>query len=77
MSHLQQLSWVVTDDILSTCPNGKLPLDLKIGESPMEKEIDDGEGLTINELQEILRQRLPQTNCALVRLPEYEIIRLI
>ena len=68
MTHLQQLSWIVTDEILQFCINGKLPLG-NISEHQIA-EIENSEGFTLDELQDILSQRLPQTNCTLLRLPE-------
>lgn len=74
MTHLQQLSWIVTDEILQICGNGKLPLG-NIDEQQIA-DVENSEGFTMDELQDILSQRLPRTNCTLMRLPEYEIIKL-
>ena len=68
MTHLQQLSWIVTDEIMQFCVNGKLPLSHN-GENQIA-EVENTEGFTLDELQELLSQRLPQTNCTLMRLPE-------
>ena len=66
MPHLQQLSWVVSDEILSTTADSKLPLS---------KTEDDGTesdaSVTLDELQDLLQRRLSQTNVHLLRLPEY------
>lgn len=59
MSHLQQLSWVVTDEILSTTTDNKLPLD------------SGDRSVTLDELQDLLRQRLTSTIVHILRLPEY------
>ncbi len=67
MQHLQQLSWVVTDEVLSTLVDGKLPLERAEDASPTE----GGGGASIDELEQLLRQRLPQTSVHLFRLPEY------
>ncbi len=56
----------MSDEILSTTADGKLPL-VKVGGDETE-----GDGsVTLEELQDLLRQRLTQTNVHLLRLPEY------
>lgn len=60
MSHLQQLSWVITEDIISSLPDGRLPL-----------HVEEADGATIDELEELLRKKLPNTSVHLNRLPEY------
>lgn len=54
----------MTDEILSTTTDNKLPL---------ESEASEGsEGhVTLDELQDLVRQRLAHTNVHILRLPEY------
>lgn len=63
MQHLQQFCWVVTNEILDACADGKLPLGLG--------QEDEQGSASLDEIEELLRQRLPQTNVRLLRLPEY------
>ena len=60
MTHLQQLCWVVTEDIISSLADGKLPL-----------QVDDAANVSVEELEELLRKKLPNTLVHLNRLPEY------
>lgn len=66
MPHLQQLSWVVTDEILSTRSDGKLPLA-----SINESEAETSESVTLDELHDRIRQHLSSTSVHVLRLPEY------
>jgi hypothetical protein len=66
MSYLQQFSWVVTDETLNSVTEDKLPLKIKEDDATERRE-----NVTLDELQDLLRQRLPNTNVQVTRLPEY------
>lgn len=65
MKNLQQVSWVLTEEILNDV-DGLLPL----APSGDDEETQDS-SLTLEQLQDLLRRRLPQANVRLLRLPEY------
>jgi hypothetical protein len=67
MPYLQQLSWVVTDETMGSLAEEKLPLKIKEDDATERKEVN----LTLDELQDLLCQRLPHTNVQVTRLPEY------
>ena len=67
MKNLQQINWVVTDEILNTVANCKLPFVSET--SPNERAV------TLDELQELLRQQLTNTHVKIVRLPQYATVR--
>jgi hypothetical protein len=67
MKNLQQINWVVTDEILNTVPNCKLPF---VSETSLNER-----AVTLDELQELLRQQLTNTNVKIVRLPQYATVR--
>lgn len=72
LSHLQQLSWVVTDEILANFADSKLPIKSKEKQEEEEKDGTEGkESVTLDELQDLLHLRLSNTNVQLIRLPEY------
>lgn len=66
MSNLQQLSWVVTDEILGASEDSQLPLESN-GDSESERK----ETVSVDDLQNLLRQRLAHTSVQILRLPEY------
>ena len=66
MSYLQQFSWVVTDETLNSVTEDKLPLKIKEDDATERRK-----NVTLDELQDLLRQRLPNTNVQVTRLPEY------
>ena len=67
MTHLQQLTWVVTNEIVnSSAPEGKLPLSLHPPAEGEEEELT-----TLDGLADALRQRLPTTNVTVLPLSEY------
>ena len=83
MKNLQQVTWIVTEEILDQV-DGKLPLAATNKESPEEKkeeEQDEEEqekekeeqeqSISLEQLQDLLRQRLAQASVRLLRLPEY------
>lgn len=68
MKNLQQVTWIVTEEILDQV-DGKLPFTA-INEESTEKE-DGEQSILLEQLQDLLRQRLPQASVRLLRLPEY------
>ena len=66
MSFLQQFSWVVTDETMNLGTEDKLPLKIKEDDATERQE-----NVTLDELQDLLLQRLPHTNVQVTRLPEY------
>merc|ERR1712071_338180 len=67
MKNLQQVTWIVTEEILDQV-DGKLPLAATNKESPEEEK---EQSISLEQLQDLLRQRLAQASVRLLRLPEY------
>lgn len=69
---LQQLHWVVTDEALGA--DGHLPQPQT---PPAEADAAEGvpDVVSVDELQELLRRHLVDTNVRVVRLPQYATLR--